>query len=79
MAIAESAFKTSEYPVILSFENHCKPKQQDKIAQYCKDYFGDMLLAEPLDQFPVRTIVLKRPYTLTEIRLPRDRFQWRFL
>ena len=22
-AIAESAFKTSDYPVILSFENHC--------------------------------------------------------
>lgn len=27
-AIAESAFKTSEYPVILSFENHCNPRQQ---------------------------------------------------
>lgn len=22
-AIAESAFKTSDYPVLLSFENHC--------------------------------------------------------
>lgn len=27
-AIAESAFKTSEFPVILSFENHCNPRQQ---------------------------------------------------
>lgn len=27
-AIAESAFKTSDYPVILSFENHCNPRQQ---------------------------------------------------
>ena len=27
-AIAESAFKTSEYPAILSFENHCNPRQQ---------------------------------------------------
>lgn len=27
-AIAESAFKTSELPVILSFENHCNPRQQ---------------------------------------------------
>lgn len=27
-AIAESAFKTSDYPVILSFENHCNTKQQ---------------------------------------------------
>ena len=27
-AIAETAFKTSEFPVILSFENHCNPRQQ---------------------------------------------------
>lgn len=27
-AIAESAFKTSDFPVILSFENHCNQKQQ---------------------------------------------------
>jgi len=27
-AIAECAFKTSEFPVILSFENHCNPRQQ---------------------------------------------------
>ena len=27
-AIAECAFKTSDYPVILSFENHCNPRQQ---------------------------------------------------
>lgn len=30
-AIAESAFKTSELPVILSFENHCNPRQQVSI------------------------------------------------
>lgn len=24
----QSAFKTSDYPVILSFENHCNPRQQ---------------------------------------------------
>ena len=54
MAIAESAFKTSDFPVILSFENHCKPKQQAKIATYCREYFGDMLLTEPLESNPVR-------------------------
>ena len=54
MAIADSAFKTSEYPVILSFENHCKPRQQDKIALYCREFFGDMLLTDPLEQYPVR-------------------------
>ncbi|XP_061930206.1 1-phosphatidylinositol 4,5-bisphosphate phosphodiesterase classes I and II isoform X4 [Apis cerana] len=48
-AIAESAFKTSEYPVILSFENHCNPRQQAKIAQYCRELFGEMLLDAPLE------------------------------
>lgn len=48
-AIAESAFKTSDFPVVLSFENHCNPRQQAKIANYCRDIFGDMLLAEPLE------------------------------
>ncbi|KAF5308886.1 hypothetical protein FQR65_LT00586 [Abscondita terminalis] len=48
-AIAESAFKTSDYPVVLSFENHCNPRQQAKIANYCKEIFGDMLLEQPLE------------------------------
>ncbi|XP_072480828.1 1-phosphatidylinositol 4,5-bisphosphate phosphodiesterase beta-2 isoform X3 [Notamacropus eugenii] len=54
-AIAESAFKTSLYPVILSFENHVdSPRQQAKMAEYCRTIFGDMLLTEPLDRFPVK-------------------------
>lgn len=48
-AIAESAFKTSDYPVVLSFENHCNPRQQAKIANYCREIFGDMLQDQPLD------------------------------
>ncbi|XP_058940060.2 1-phosphatidylinositol 4,5-bisphosphate phosphodiesterase beta-1-like isoform X2 [Pocillopora verrucosa] len=52
-AIAECAFKTSEYPVILSFENHCSPKQQAKMAAYCVSIFADMLLNKPLDDFPL--------------------------
>lgn len=39
-AIAESAFKTSELPVVLSFENHCNPRQQ-----VCK-FFQNILLCE---------------------------------
>ncbi|XP_037772909.1 1-phosphatidylinositol 4,5-bisphosphate phosphodiesterase classes I and II-like isoform X6 [Penaeus monodon] len=50
-SIAESAFKTSEWPVILSFENHCGPRQQAKIASYCREFFGDMLLDSPLETF----------------------------
>lgn len=53
--IAESAFKTSEWPVILSFENHCNPRQQAKIASYCREFFGDMLLDSPLDTFPLES------------------------
>ncbi|XP_062946273.1 1-phosphatidylinositol 4,5-bisphosphate phosphodiesterase beta-2 isoform X1 [Cynocephalus volans] len=54
-AIAESAFKTSPYPVILSFENHVdSPRQQAKMAEYCRMIFGDMLLTEPLEKFPLK-------------------------
>eukprot|EP00112_Aurelia_sp_Birch-Aquarium-sp1_P001907 Seg1208.8 transcript_id=Seg1208.8/GoldUCD/mRNA.D3Y31 product="1-phosphatidylinositol 4 5-bisphosphate phosphodiesterase beta-1" protein_id=Seg1208.8/GoldUCD/D3Y31 len=52
-AIAESAFKTSEFPVILSFENHCSGKQQAKMANYCQTIFADMLLSKPLDEYPL--------------------------
>lgn len=52
-AISESAFKTSLYPVILSFENHCSSKQQAKMAQYCRKIFGEMLLTEPLSSHPL--------------------------
>lgn len=53
-AIAETAFKTSCYPVILSFENHCSTRQQAKIAQYCRKIFGEMLLTEPLPSHPLK-------------------------
>ncbi|XP_045865366.1 1-phosphatidylinositol 4,5-bisphosphate phosphodiesterase beta-2 isoform X2 [Meles meles] len=54
-AIAESAFKTSPYPVILSFENHVdSPRQQAKMAEYCRMMFGEMLLTEPLEKFPLK-------------------------
>ncbi|XP_058056630.1 1-phosphatidylinositol 4,5-bisphosphate phosphodiesterase classes I and II [Anopheles bellator] len=56
-AIAETAFKTSEFPVILSFENHCNPRQQAKIANYCREIFGDMLLDRPLESHPLESSV----------------------
>uniref|UniRef100_A0A8C9BP16 1-phosphatidylinositol 4,5-bisphosphate phosphodiesterase n=1 Tax=Phocoena sinus TaxID=42100 RepID=A0A8C9BP16_PHOSS len=49
-AIAECAFKTSPFPILLSFENHVdSPKQQAKMAEYCRLIFGDALLMEPLE------------------------------
>lgn len=54
-AIAESAFKTSPYPVILSFENHVdSPRQQAKMAEYCRTMFGETLLTDPLENFPLK-------------------------
>lgn len=83
-AIAECAFKTSPFPVILSFENHVDSwaspvlftcqcmclliqldtsplyvclslKQQAKMAEYCQSIFGEALLIDPLDKYPVST------------------------
>ncbi|XP_051724557.1 1-phosphatidylinositol 4,5-bisphosphate phosphodiesterase beta-2 isoform X1 [Ctenopharyngodon idella] len=54
-AIAESAFKTSKYPVVLSFENHVDSvKQQEKMANYCRTIFGDALLVDLLDKYPLK-------------------------
>uniref|UniRef100_A0A9J8BC09 1-phosphatidylinositol 4,5-bisphosphate phosphodiesterase n=1 Tax=Cyprinus carpio carpio TaxID=630221 RepID=A0A9J8BC09_CYPCA len=54
-AIAESAFKTSKYPVVLSFENHVDSvKQQEKMANYCRTIFGDALLVDVLDKYPLK-------------------------
>ena len=52
-AIRDCAFVTSEYPLVLSFENHCSRPQQYKMAKYCEDIFGDLLLKEPLPEFPL--------------------------
>ncbi|XP_035028584.2 1-phosphatidylinositol 4,5-bisphosphate phosphodiesterase beta-1-like [Hippoglossus stenolepis] len=55
-AIAECAFKTSPFPVILSFENHVDSlKQQAKMAEYCRSIFGDRLLIDPLDKYPLES------------------------
>uniref|UniRef100_A0A1A7X936 1-phosphatidylinositol 4,5-bisphosphate phosphodiesterase n=1 Tax=Iconisemion striatum TaxID=60296 RepID=A0A1A7X936_9TELE len=50
-AIKETAFVTSDYPVILSFENHCSKLQQYKMAKYCEEIFGDLLLRQPIENY----------------------------
>ncbi|XP_073528350.1 1-phosphatidylinositol 4,5-bisphosphate phosphodiesterase beta-4 isoform X4 [Phyllobates terribilis] len=52
-AIKETAFVTSEYPVILSFENHCSKYQQYKMSKYCEEIFGDLLLKQALETHPL--------------------------
>lgn len=52
-AIKEYAFKTSEYPVILSLENHCGVEQQKIMAQHLISILGSALVTKPLgDQMP---------------------------
>ncbi|CAD6193628.1 unnamed protein product [Caenorhabditis auriculariae] len=52
-AIRDCAFKTSPYPVTLSIENHLSRKQQKKMVATFREVFGEMLLAEALDKFPM--------------------------
>ncbi|XP_052471679.1 1-phosphatidylinositol 4,5-bisphosphate phosphodiesterase delta-1b isoform X1 [Carassius gibelio] len=51
--IKEYAFKTSEYPVILSLENHCGVEQQKIMAQHLISILDSALVTKPLrDQMP---------------------------
>ena len=48
-AISECAFVTSELPVILSLEMHCKPAQQRMLANMLVEHLGSaLLLVRPL-------------------------------
>jgi hypothetical protein len=49
-AIKENAFKVSEYPVILSIENHCTVPQQKMMAKIFEEEFGGMLLTQQIDE-----------------------------
>ncbi|XP_066521065.1 1-phosphatidylinositol 4,5-bisphosphate phosphodiesterase delta-3-A isoform X2 [Hoplias malabaricus] len=47
--IAEYAFKTSPYPLILSLENHCSVEQQAIMARQLHSILGDKLLTKPVN------------------------------
>ncbi|XP_024431685.2 1-phosphatidylinositol 4,5-bisphosphate phosphodiesterase zeta-1 [Desmodus rotundus] len=51
-AIHKYAFITSEYPVVLSLENHCSPSQQEVMADNLQSILGDALLSDVLDDYP---------------------------
>ncbi|XP_071010690.1 1-phosphatidylinositol 4,5-bisphosphate phosphodiesterase gamma-1-like [Oncorhynchus clarkii lewisi] len=59
--IKEHAFVTSEYPVILSIEDHCSVVQQRNMATHFKKVFGDLLLTKPVD---LNADELPSPYQL---------------
>ena len=43
------AFTTSEYPLILSIENHCSKAQQDTMGKHLKNILGHFLYKEKVD------------------------------
>ncbi|XP_027729713.1 1-phosphatidylinositol 4,5-bisphosphate phosphodiesterase delta-4 [Vombatus ursinus] len=47
--IAQYAFQTSDFPVIVSLENHCSWEQQEVIAQHLTEILGQRLLSTTLD------------------------------
>jgi phosphatidylinositol phospholipase C delta len=47
--IAQNAFVTSPYPVIISAEVHCSLAQQDKIADIMRECFGEMLVDKRME------------------------------
>ncbi|XP_068165237.1 1-phosphatidylinositol 4,5-bisphosphate phosphodiesterase delta-4 isoform X1 [Antennarius striatus] len=54
-AVSHYAFKVSQYPVILSIENHCSVEQQRVMAQHLDHILGDKLLKNTLDgKAPIR-------------------------
>ncbi|KAF5751367.1 phosphoinositide phospholipase C 2-like isoform X2 [Tripterygium wilfordii] len=54
-AIKDNAFYASEYPVVITFEDHLTPNLQAKVAKMVNGTFGDMLFvpqSDKLEEFP---------------------------
>lgn len=49
-AILKYAFSASDYPLILSIENHCSVPYQDKMAKYLVEILGSMLCKDEIDE-----------------------------
>ncbi|NXN97391.1 PLCZ1 phosphodiesterase, partial [Rhinopomastus cyanomelas] len=46
--IDKYAFAVSDYPLVLSLENHCSPLQQEVMAEYLENILGDKLLTSAI-------------------------------
>ncbi|XP_074757421.1 1-phosphatidylinositol 4,5-bisphosphate phosphodiesterase zeta-1 [Athene noctua] len=55
--IDKYAFVASDYPVVLSLENHCSSKQQEVMADYLRNILGDKLLTSTIGD----TVVTQLP------------------
>eukprot|EP00047_Mylnosiga_fluctuans_P014182 m.36079 g.36079 ORF g.36079 m.36079 type:complete len:972 (-) comp5374_c0_seq1:1778-4693(-) len=50
IAIRDHAFVASDFPLILSIENHCQLTQQETMARWFVETFGSALISEPMVQ-----------------------------
>ena len=48
--IRDNAFVKSDFPVILSIENHCSLPQQRQMAEIFKEIFGDLLVTQTIER-----------------------------
>ncbi|NXE06654.1 PLCZ1 phosphodiesterase, partial [Lophotis ruficrista] len=55
--IDKYAFTASDYPVVLSLENHCSLKQQEVMARHLENILGDKLLSSTIGE----TVVTQLP------------------
>ncbi|XP_076339301.1 1-phosphatidylinositol 4,5-bisphosphate phosphodiesterase delta-4-like isoform X2 [Tachypleus tridentatus] len=70
IAIKTNAFKSSQYPVILSIENHCSVEQQNKMAKHLVNILGDYLYCTPVGE---DERVLPSPHSLARKILIKGR------
>ena len=71
--IKEHAFVNSEYPVILSIEDHCSLPQQRKMAKVFQEVFGEQLVTCPIEKNEVvlpSPANLRRRFILKHKKLP---------
>ncbi|KAF4352125.1 hypothetical protein F8388_011717 [Cannabis sativa] len=62
-AIKDNAFKVSEFPVIITFEDHLPPHLQAKVAEMVTSTFGAMLYcpaSDYIEEFPSPAALKKR-------------------
>ncbi|KAK6152521.1 hypothetical protein DH2020_015156 [Rehmannia glutinosa] len=81
-AIKANAFVASEYPVILTLEDHLTPELQAKVAEMVSEIFGDILArftSELLQDFPSpdslkRRVIIstKPPKEYLETKIPKE-------
>ncbi|XP_011032115.1 PREDICTED: phosphoinositide phospholipase C 1-like isoform X3 [Populus euphratica] len=71
-AIKEFAFEVSEYPVVITFEDHLTADLQDKVAEMVTKTFGDMLYRPETDELEKLSPESLKKKILISTKPPRE-------